>query len=47
MPRNIREKLLEKYIIDFEDINDENFKNIIYKISEIARMKNKIKKFFN
>ncbi len=47
MLRNIREKLLERYIIDFEDISDENFKDIIYKISEIARMENEIEDFLN
>jgi len=47
VPRNIREKLLGRYIIDFEDINDENFKDIIYKMSEVARMENKIKEFFD
>ncbi len=45
--RNIRKKLLGRYIIDFKDINDENLKNIIYKVSKMARIKNKIKDFFN
>ena len=47
MSRNIREKLLERYIIDFKNINDENFKDITHKISEIARIENKIEDFLN
>ena len=47
VPRNIREKLLGRYIIDFEDISDENFKDIIYKMSEIARIENEIEDFLN
>ena len=47
MFRNVREKLLGRYIIDFEDTSDENFKDIVYKVSEVARMENEIEDFLD